>query len=415
MDGAPYAKRQKVTSTSRVNLNPEPLRQPLLYQPGVDLDDDSNVSSTRGVSSTARKHSSTTAAGTNRQSSLKEYPHGNFQGYYTRRKLETTTTIAAESSSAAHQQDDELDPRLQLVPREWFNGKRVLDVGCNAGKVSIQVAQMLSPQHVTAVDIDDDLVKIASRQAELAWSRQQPLDYITGASAHYDDTEQLLDLPTTSVSDSETGSSRHNSTSYFPLSMPRMFGLLPVPKELLTLYVDQPQVEVVSQATGRKGKRKVMPLEQKQFPLNLEFHNVDWVNDEFEPDRRGYHVILALSVTKWIHLNGLNKGLFEFFRRTYETLLPGGVLILEPQLWSTYAKSVKANPSLRSNYDKLKSSDDDDGEAKEGRGWKAEAGDFERVLLKEIGFDSVKKLGETGDKGFKRPVLAFFKRDGSWL
>ncbi|KAK4052798.1 hypothetical protein OIV83_002085 [Microbotryomycetes sp. JL201] len=386
MDGAPYAKRQKITSTSRVNLNPEPLRQPELYQPGHD-----DGATGSGTSSAARRSSMSAASKLKTQenphqllSQPREFPHGNFQGYYTRRKLEST--------SAAGHDDDALDPRLQLVPHEWFKGRKVLDVGCNAGRVAIQVAQTLDAARVTAVDIDEDLIKQAVRQdqrhlaAELAWSRQQPLPHLTRAATHYDETGSLIDLSPAAAEELDV--SKLNP-SYFPLSMPRMFGFLPQSPELLTTYVDQAEVEVVSEATGRRGKRKVMPRERLHFPLNLQFKHVDWVYDDFTPDKQGYNVILALSVTKWIHLNGLNDGLFQFFRRAYETLLPGGVLILEPQMWSTYAKSVKTNPSLKANYDKLKNE----------AGWKAEAGDFERVLMNEIGFDKLDKLGETGDKG----------------
>ena len=50
---------------------------------------------------------------------------------------------------------------MRLIPREWVEGKKVLDVGCNAGMVSIELARDLRAGKVTAVDIDKDLIRKA--------------------------------------------------------------------------------------------------------------------------------------------------------------------------------------------------------------------------------------------------------------
>jgi 7SK snRNA methylphosphate capping enzyme len=129
--------------------------------------------------------------------------------------------------------------------------------------------------------------------AELAWSRQAPLPHILDAAEALTSTSHAhpphdalpsrapLPEPRTSTKD----------VNYFPLSLPRMFGYLPSPKELLTTYVDVPEVETVG--VTRRGKRKVMPIEIKTFPENLRFKAADWPNEEIEPDRGGYDVIVA--------------------------------------------------------------------------------------------------------------------------
>jgi len=64
-------------------------------------------------------------------------------------------------------------------------------------------------------------------------------------------------------------------------------------------------------------------------------------DEDIDMVREEYDVILALSITKWIHLNWGDAGLKRFFRRAFQQLLPGGRLILEIQAYSTYAKKSR--------------------------------------------------------------------------
>ncbi|KWU44580.1 S-adenosyl-L-methionine-dependent methyltransferase, partial [Rhodotorula sp. JG-1b] len=216
---------------------------------------------------------------------------GNYIGYYRRRR---------------EVQHGELDDRLELVPREWIRGKRVLDVGANAGEVSIELAQRFRAAEVVGVDIDPELTQQARRN----------------------------DL---TVEDS----------AYFPTSLARMFGFLPHPRGLVRSYTESNAV------SPRRNRRDANYVEHLFFPENIVFETADWVNTPLQADRDGYDVIFALSVTKWIHLQGLNPGLLAFFRRCFDCLRPGGRLILEPQPFSTYAKNVKTMPELQERYDKL--------------------------------------------------------------
>lgn len=58
-----------------------------------------------------------------------------------------------------------------------------------------------------------------------------------------------------------------------------------------------------------------------------------------------YDVILALSLSKWIHLNWGDDGIKRFFKKVYHHLRPGGKFILEPQPFKCYSKKKKITVS----------------------------------------------------------------------
>jgi 7SK snRNA methylphosphate capping enzyme len=73
----------------------------------------------------------------------KHFPfiYGNYSGYYGYRSPSVE------------------DARLKLLMRGMFEGKRCLDIGCNAGELTITIAQRYAPQHILGVDIDGSLVR----------------------------------------------------------------------------------------------------------------------------------------------------------------------------------------------------------------------------------------------------------------
>ncbi|GAA6021188.1 hypothetical protein JCM11491_001600 [Sporobolomyces phaffii] len=391
-------RKPSLLESSRPTLDPSPRVPPQLYQPEAP-----------NLPTCAPAPASSSSA-----SGAPKAPHGNYLYYYERR----------------HSDPDARDARLSLVPSEWLRGKTVLDVGSNAGHVSIELARDYAAAAVTAVDIDKDLTRKAKGNLDLAWSRQAPLKRLldesdalssarkrrsrspsTAASTSSASVARLEPLPTDRSLPSPFAT---RDPHYFPASLGRMFGYLPPPRGLLSYHVQPAAVPVPASSAVpgfKKGKKasnkREWPVEVKAFPENVKLATADWVNDEVDSDREGYDVVIAFSVTKWIHLQSLNAGLLAFFEKCFATLKPGGRLVLEPQPFSTYARSAKTSAALRDNYEALK------GGAQNG--WRWELGDFERVLIELVGFEKREALGETGTVGstFRRPVEVYTKRGGA--
>lgn len=71
--------------------------------------------------------------------------HGNYHSYYGYRLGQAFSE----------------DPRLELLERAWFRGRRCMDVGCNAGLVTLSLAARFGVRSMVGVDIDQHLVRRA--------------------------------------------------------------------------------------------------------------------------------------------------------------------------------------------------------------------------------------------------------------
>lgn len=240
------------------------------------------------------------------------FPHGNYSNYYGNRD-----PLSFASSSA------DLDPRVGRLKSEWFpKDARVLDIGCNGGLVTVAVAQHFAPSLALGLDIDPSLIKKAESFLAHRYSFCKPL------LAAEDTTDGLV---------ARKLNASCTDFSHFPVSAVNAFGPLPIlhPSKLTLLEPD-----------GSPGNLR-------GFPWNVKFAVSDWTstsscdppeNPEQEwtgDERSSFDVVLALSLTKWIHLNNGDAGLLSFFRKLRDVLKPGGILILEPQPWSSYLKRAE--------------------------------------------------------------------------
>lgn len=193
------------------------------------------------------------------------------------------------------------DLRLKCFKKEWFEGKDVLDLGCNVGHVTLTIARDFNPRVILGMDIDTALIKAARNNLRYYVQNQ-------------------VSVP---------GTSRQGTS--FPVSFSVTSGPLAAP-------VVQGSEENLS------------------FPHNVLFKQENYVpcsNEVLSKQKPMYDMILCLSLTKWIHLNWGDEGLKLMFKRIFLNLRPGGRLVLEPQPFSSYKKKKNLTEKIRANYDAI--------------------------------------------------------------
>ncbi|KAJ1478975.1 Bicoid-interacting protein 3-domain-containing protein, partial [Baffinella frigidus] len=242
------------------------------------------------------------------------------------------------------------DPRLEVFEEAWFQGKRALDIGCNSGSVTMEIAERFKPRHIMGFDIDNAL--IAKARANLL-TRPQP---------------QIVTPP------------------------PKKPPLNPTPQpgraETQPPRMPNPQTQRPRALGGQENQGA-----RFSFPFNCSFKKEDYCN-EAEIDAR-YDVITCLSVTKWVHFNRGDEGVKLLFSKVHRALKEGGRFILEWQEWGSYKKKKTLTPLFKANCAAIK----------------LHPGRFKEYLLNEVGFKSATVLTPRKGKseGFQRPLVVFQK------
>ncbi|ELR24939.1 Bicoidinteracting protein 3 (Bin3) [Acanthamoeba castellanii str. Neff] len=200
------------------------------------------------------------------------------------------------------------DARLDCFKKEWFEGKRVLDIGCNMGIVTKLVARNFAPKYILGVDVDEDLIQRA----------QQGLERDQRRKDKYEEKRKANRIKFDDDGRPEEQSSKDEA-----------------PKK------EEAMDEEKDQADNQ-------PEKSSKYPYNIAYQTENVIEDDGQHDQK-YDVILCLSVTKWIHLNWGDEGIKTLFRKIHDLLNEGGVLILEPQEWKSYMKKAKLTPAHKVN------------------------------------------------------------------
>ncbi|KFM78994.1 7SK snRNA methylphosphate capping enzyme, partial [Stegodyphus mimosarum] len=207
-----------------------------------------------------------------------DFRYGNYHQYY------------------GYRNQGSIDSRILCMKKQWFKGKDVLDIGCNAGHFTLALARDFSPRCIIGIDIDDTLVKMAMRNVR-----------------HYILPENISDQD-------------------FPISFVLSYG-------------------PVAQALDPKSRYPA-----GNFPFNVQFIQGNYILPSYDISQEEpyFDTILCLSLTKWVHLNWGDDGIKRLFNRIYAHLRPAGKLILEAQAFSSYARKKKITEEIFEHYKSIK-------------------------------------------------------------
>ncbi|XP_028298275.1 7SK snRNA methylphosphate capping enzyme-like isoform X2 [Gouania willdenowi] len=245
----------------------------------------------------------------------------------------------------------EPDPRLHLLQAAWFKDRTVLDIGCGAGHMTLAVARRFGPAHILGLDIDGKLIHAANQNVR-----------------HFMSHDLVVEERRRSLNEAQP---------------PSLLGAGPHLKPLpLSLRI-------------ARGPLSAPPLlsanSTHSFPHNITFIQGNYLSqEEAWPGRGLYDVILCLGVTKYVQLQSGDLGLVTLFKRAYQSLSPGGLLILEPQPWSSYRHRRRVSEAAFHHHSALK----------------LRPQQFTSYLTDNVGFSSYTLLTHTGNN---RPIYLFNK------
>ena len=242
-------------------------------------------------------------------------PHGNYKHYYGYR--EDGPSVSSDPRFAVLRWEEEpATPRapryrlatatasttpnaLNLRREEWFHEKKCLDIGCNDGSLTTEVARRFGCRYMLGLDIDAALVAAARRvsRARAEAALQEPSIGSRGVGERGGEGDDGWGEP-----------------SRRPAS-----------------------------ADDDRGAAWVSRFRDSR----LFFRREDFAQDAHNDG--GYDVISCFSVSKWMHLNHGDEGLRAVFFKVHSLLKAGGCFILEPQPWSSYRKNKDSSEAARTN------------------------------------------------------------------
>jgi len=347
-------------------------------------------------------------------------PRGNYSRYYGYRLTHLFSAASPHPSphpslllSAAHDAlygPGAADPRLRsLLPYlGLFRGRRLLDVGCNGGVLTLALASAAGVSSALGVDADAGLVR--SARARCLRMRGSAAAWEKGLRAGKEALEKSLN------------STPSNSSSYPSLSSSSLLFPEPGGRSLAGRRAAARACSRALRATSFRHEDFVAKSSEGEGGGGKE----EGKEQEKEKEQELFGAAVCLSVTKWVHLHHGDAGIERLFARLSRSLSKGAHLVLEPQPWRSYQRAVRKK-GVRETLLLCCSSSRDGNEDEDNNAspsssappsrslasLKIRPEDFVSILEEpRHGFTFVRSLGapEGAAPGFDRPLLLFRKK-----
>ncbi|EFC49482.1 predicted protein [Naegleria gruberi] len=349
-------------------------------------------------------------------STSKDSSFGNYKNYYSYRYNDVN---AAKPKEDRHL----IDPRLEIISNcltNYFKNStespinlNCLDIGCNQGLFSMQMADFyesqlgvkaekeISLKNMNAIDIDSVLIRKAkdhliNLKRFNATEKDQDEDDKLGMSVH---TYVALHRAETPEEKEEKIFIWRNNRKLLKEHLDNSVNICH--KSYMNTLIDKVHFKV------QNFVEEI--VETKISDLTIEKMQ-EIISKSTNKTQATFNIISCLSVTKWVHLNYGDNSVKFLFHKIHKLLKPGGIFILEPQHWKSYTKKRELNSKIQENFKHIK----------------FRPTSFHDYLLKEVGFTSSETFfidensteTPTGNKenekkkkkGFKKRPIVFYYR-----
>jgi len=250
------------------------------------------------------------------------------------------------------------------LKREWFEGKRVLDIGSGDGQLSLLLTVQYEPELYLGVDIDPKQVKHATD--------------LMHKVAQQEGLASKLEILETEVQENPE-SERAQKVQSLPKSFRQCLGS----SELLDSLHEGALVKHIAKSIkGYLYPRLAFRSENYISHLNTEFEKFD--------------TVVCLGLARYIHLNFGDIGIKTLFYKVYDSLPSGGLFLLEVSPWKSYKKNKNSCKAFDENFRKIQ----------------LRPTEFDHYLRRSVGFELLKMLKRPEVDGvatLEKPIFVYQK------